>query len=133
MENIETRRTKALNKLERAKESGIHSSQMLNHLLKNYMSGEEALNAMTDIEDEFNIGYEVAYGHVEINMDMFMPVEEEIENMYYSLLKPDNGEAASVEELIKFFDLYADMEVFEGYLPNGGSLEGFCEYLIENN
>jgi hypothetical protein len=67
------------------------------------------------------------YSEAAFNLDKFMPEDETITMEYFNL--KDMGD---VEQLVGFLEQEADMEVLDRYMPEGGTLEGFAEYLINN-
>ncbi len=74
-----------------------------------------------------NLGDAADYSEAAFNLDKFMPEDETITMEYFNL--KDMGD---VEQLVGFLEQEADMEVLDRYMPEGGTLEGFAEYLINN-
>jgi len=71
------------------------------------------------------------YGELEFKMDKYMPDDPELQAEYYEILDdPDMDIAEKQEKLIYFFNEYMLEERFCQYLPKGGSLEGFVNFLI---
>lgn len=60
-------------------------------------------------------------------MDKFMPDDEGLMDEYYELLN-----AGDENGLIEFFENNADEEKMMRYMPDGGGLNGFVKYLINN-
>ncbi len=74
-----------------------------------------------------NLGEAVDYSEAAFNLDKFMPNDETLAMEYFDL--KDGGD---IEQLVGFLEQEADMEVLDRYMPEGGTLEGFAEYLINN-
>jgi hypothetical protein len=69
------------------------------------------------------------YSETSWKMDKYMPNDSEIQDEYYTIL--DDGDA---DELVDFFEANMnDEERFESLLPKGGTLKGFCKYLIKQH
>ena len=53
-----TERKKALEKLEKLREGGIKDSSMLEHLIKNWLSSDDANDALDSLLDEYELNDE---------------------------------------------------------------------------
>ena len=85
-------------------------------------------------ESEVEINYEsilkediIDYSELEFKMDKYMPDEQELQEDYYKLISSNDK-----EELIMFFDDYADMDILNKYMPENGTLEDYINYLLAN-
>jgi len=65
------------------------------------------------------------YDELAWKIDKYMPEEYEAQKEYYRLLKKKNK-----KELIAFFYENADMERMKAYMPSGGTIDDFVDYLI---
>jgi hypothetical protein len=96
--------------------------------MKNRLDEVNRLQKIAGILNENLGGEDVAdYSEAAFNLDKFMPEDETITMEYFNL--KDMGD---VEQLVGFLEQEADMEVLDRYMPEGGTLEGFAEYLINN-
>ena len=50
-----TDRQKAFNKLQQILAAGISEEEIVNHLIRNHLSGSQALEAMESCEEEFDL------------------------------------------------------------------------------
>lgn len=74
----------------------------------------------------------IEYGELEWKMDKYMPDEEDLQQEYHDIL--DDMELSEVnkkQQLIDFFYSNADTERMYRYMPEGGTLEGYVQYLID--
>lgn len=71
------------------------------------------------------------YSETSWKMDKFMPDESEIQDEYYEILGQQGGDKEA--QLEDFFETNADEDSLNNYLPEDGTLRGFCEYLVKEN
>lgn len=65
-------------------------------------------------------------------MDKFMPDDFELQAEYYEILDDETmDEEEKVQKLIEFFDSYADEDIMDRYFPEGGTIEGFARYIVD--
>ena len=70
----------------------------------------------------------IDYSELAWKMDKYMPDDSESQDEYYETL--DDGD---VDALIDYFEVtIQDDERFDSYMPKGGTLKGFCKYLMSN-
>jgi len=66
------------------------------------------------------------YSEAQWKMDKFMPEDDpDLQDEYYEIL--DSGNVDALEE---FLNTYADEEILYRYMPKGGSIRGFAQYII---
>lgn len=71
----------------------------------------------------------IDYSELAWKMDKYMPDDSESQDEYYETL--DDGD---VDALIDYFEVtIQDEERFDSYMPDGGTLKGFCKHLIKQN
>ena len=87
-----------------------------------------------DIEEEFNGEGEdideeyVSYSEASEHMDKFMIDDVDLQDEFYELL-----DAKDVDDLKTFLENnIQDEERFESYLPDGGTIKGFAQWLVDN-
>lgn len=72
------------------------------------------------------------YSETSWKMDKFMPEDEEVMQEYYDILDDeDKDDEDKKKELIEFFNNNADEEIMKRYMPKGGSITEFVEYIIK--
>ena len=67
----------------------------------------------------------VDYSDLEGNMDQFMPDDPDMQDEWYEILQTKNKSM-----LRNFLQDNADPELMSGYMPRGGSIGGFVNYLV---
>lgn len=74
------------------------------------------------------------YTELDWNMDEYMPEDEEAMEEYYSILDEEVSDEEKIQNLIEFFEsgIIQDEARFNLYMPENGSIAGFCEYLVKN-
>lgn len=86
-------------------------------------------------EDEIfedNISEESSKDYKETNqkIEKFMPDDEELQEEFYEIFAANLPREKKFKLLLIFFKEHADEEMLEYYLPEGGSLEEFIDYLL---
>jgi len=86
---------------------------------------DESLNEKSSIEGD--------YAEAQWKMDKFMPDDFDLQSEFYEILDDETkSKEEKIEELIEFFGNYADEETAMHYFPKNGTLEGFVEYIVNN-
>ena len=85
----------------------------------------ESLNEKSSIEGD--------YAEAQWKMDKFMPDDFDLQSEFYEILDDETkSKEEKIEELIEFFGNYADEETAMHYFPKNGTLEGFVEWIVNN-
>lgn len=75
----------------------------------------------------------IDYSELSWKMDKYMPDDEGLQNEFHGILYGEYEDEERLKLLIEFFQLYADGDEMETYMPECGNIQGFCQSLIDTH
>ena len=100
--------------------------------------GEDVTDDLEDDDDDLDESLNESdksddYTEAHWKMDKFMPDDPFLQTEFYEIIDDEeHSKEEKIEELINFFNEYADEEIMHRYFPKNGTIEGFATYIIEN-